>query len=124
MSDALKDTEQCIRSKSEAFIAVRTRNYSFFRGSSGPPIGAPEPVPRVPKSRAHEVVDGEVDRGVQYLQKPHNRRDVEEPDGDAEIEQIATVQTLVHSTCLVTERSDKRLKYIALPLEIFSVTNK
>ena len=49
-----------------------------------------------PEGGPGEVVDGEVDGGVEHLEEADEGRDVEEPDGDAEVALGAAVQRAVH----------------------------
>ena len=61
---------------------------------------------RISECRAHDVVDGEVERGVEDLEEPHDGRDVEEPDGDGQEPAVAAIQSLFHSARLKSGKKE------------------
>ena len=61
---------------------------------------------RISEGGAHDVVDGEVERGVEDLEEPHDGRDVEEPDGDGQEPAVAAIQSLFHSARLKSGKKE------------------
>ena len=62
---------------------------------------------RVSERRAHDVVDGEVDRGVEHLQEPDKRRHVQEPHGEGQHVVRAAHHGVVHGHGLEAGREKR-----------------